>query len=168
MDGIRAGRVWVGMGGLLEGLDVVAFADDLGALPVTLGGRLRVRRGATVTVVITARLARRPNGAGEIPRLRRLDLIQGAVTAPSTDPDRFTVPDVRVVESFEPRRWPGAFAVFTHTFRNVRAPFYLRLRGTDGRAHAAGGIEPRMDVYGEADPWSDLWCYANPIFVEPR
>jgi hypothetical protein len=46
--------------------------------------------------------------------------------------------------------------VFKHTFRRVREPFYVRLRGTDGKHHAAGGIEPLMDVHGDADPWADL------------
>jgi hypothetical protein len=27
---------------------------------------------------------------------------------------------------------------------------------------------PAMDEVGNADPWNDLWFYANPIFVIPR
>jgi len=57
-------------------------------------------------------------------------------------------------------------AVFQHTFRNVRDPFYVRLRGTDGNVHAAGSLEPRMDPAGGVDPWSDLWTYSNPVFVD--
>ena len=27
---------------------------------------------------------------------------------------------------------------------------------------------PKLDVIGDADPWSDLWFYTNPIWVLPR
>jgi hypothetical protein len=37
---------------------------------------------------------------------------------------------------------------------------YLRLRGTNTEE-----LEPTPDPIGE-DPWSDLWFYANPIFIE--
>jgi len=30
-----------------------------------------------------------------------------------------------------------------------------------------GACYPAMDVLGSADPWQDLWFYANPIFVVP-
>jgi hypothetical protein len=169
MDGIRGGRVWVGMGGLIEGLDVQVTTDGF-AYPATLGGRVSVRRGDNVTVRIKVRLATAPNGTGEIPRLARMDLIRGAVTGPVADLDTYTAADVSVVESFEPggHRENDGSVVFRHTFLGVREPFYVRLRGTDGRRHAPGGIEPLMDVHGDADPWADLWCYANPVFVDIR
>jgi hypothetical protein len=50
-------------------------------------------------------------------------------------------------------------------FRGVDGPFYLRLRGSDGKRLTDGG-SPVMDVVGDADPWSDLWFYANPVFVD--
>ncbi|GLZ30358.1 hypothetical protein Lesp02_25470 [Lentzea sp. NBRC 105346] len=158
MEGLRAGRVWVSHGGLVDDLRFSVYGTGGGA---TLGERLRVRRGSDVTVVIRARLATRPNSAGFIPRLRRIDLIRGAVSGPSADPAAMVSPRVDVARSFEPR-WH--YAVFTHTFRNVREPFYLRLRGTDGNR----GFEPQADVPGAANPWEDLWCYSNPIFVEVR
>ncbi len=52
-----------------------------------------------------------------------------------------------------------------HTFRDVRGPFYVRLRGTDGMRTAPGSIEPAMDGPRD-DPWSDLWFYANPVFID--
>ncbi|SCF68011.1 PHP domain-containing protein [Streptomyces sp. Ncost-T10-10d] len=168
MDGIRSGRVWVGMGGLIQGLDLRVSSDGHD-YPATLGGRVSVRRGGNVKVRIAIQLATQPGGHGEIPRLARVDLIRGAVTGAAADRDTFTAPDVSVVESFEPgRRTNGAQVVFTHTFRNVREPFYVRLRGTDGKRQASGSIEPLMDVQGDADPWSDLWFYANPVFVDVR
>ncbi len=54
---------------------------------------------------------------------------------------------------------------FTHVFKGVDGPFYLRLRGSDGNRLAADG-GPVMDVSGAADPWSDLWFYANPVFID--
>ncbi|MEV5960507.1 hypothetical protein AB0L70_02010 [Kribbella sp. NPDC051952] len=26
---------------------------------------------------------------------------------------------------------------------------------------------PKLGVVGDADPWVDLWCYTNPIWVLP-
>ena len=52
---------------------------------------------------------------------------------------------------------------------------YLRVRGTDGKRSAVGLMGasvdpagPAIDVVGDADPWQDLWFYANPIWVVPR
>jgi hypothetical protein len=39
---------------------------------------------------------------------------------------------------------------------------YIRVRGTSGAE-----LEPAPDPDGE-DPWSDLWFYANPIFLNQR
>ena len=73
-------------------------------------------------------------------------------------------PETIVAASFHVA--PGAVEVsIEHTLHNVRRPFYVRLRGTDGLLAAPGSIEPRPDESG-ADPWSDLWFYANPIFVD--
>jgi len=77
-----------------------------------------------------------------------------------------TAPGTRVVRSFEPRWAPGRQVTFQHTFRNVREPFYVRVRGTDGKEHVDGGIEPTPDVIGQSNPFEDLWLYANPIFVD--
>jgi hypothetical protein len=157
MEGLRAGRAWVCHGGLIDDLRFQVWSHSGRA---GLGETLVVRRGADVTVQITVRLATRPNSAGFVSKLARLDLIRGAVTGP-VSPDSASNPDVAVTRSFEPRR----HGVFTHTFRNVRTPFYVRLRGTDGKR---GGVEPQADVVGQADPWQDLWAYTNPIFVDVR
>ncbi|TCO52482.1 PHP domain-containing protein [Actinocrispum wychmicini] len=162
-EGLRSGRVWITHGGLADNLEFSAYSSE--GRTATIGGRLRVRRGANVTVVLAARLASCPNASGSIPRLRRLDLIQGPVTGPST-PDAAHVDGVTVAESFEPRWWPGNTVFFKHTFRNVRAPFYVRLRGTDGNRHTPNGIEPIADIVGQSDPFQDLWCYTNPIFID--
>ncbi|MBP2473486.1 hypothetical protein JOF53_002358 [Crossiella equi] len=163
MAGLRAGRVWVGHGGLVDALETHVFAADRLSWPVGLGGRLRVRRGTDVTVAVLARLAARPNSSGALPRLGRLDLIRGPVLGTAPDRQAWHVDGVSVVRSYEPRFRPGWTVGFRHTFRDVRESFYVRVRGTDGRR---GGTEPAQDVRGQADPWQDLWCYGNPVFVE--
>ena len=173
MAGIRDGRIWVSHGDLIRGLDVRVRAHGGDRSGVTLGGRLGVRAGTDVEVRIVVRLADRPNLAGIVPTLARVDLIAGAVTGATADRDTFTAPDTGVVRSFEVGRSSGQ-VVLTHTFRDVRAPFYLRLRGTDGNRSAPGlfgpavdPAGPAIDVVGQADPWTDLWFYSNPVWVLP-
>ncbi|MGI4894862.1 MAG: hypothetical protein ACRYF3_07100, partial [Janthinobacterium lividum] len=54
---------------------------------------------------------------------------------------------------------------FTTTLRGVADPLYVRFRGSDGN-HAAADGHPRVDRIGDSDPWDDLWCYTNPVFVD--
>jgi hypothetical protein len=173
MAGIRAGRIWVSHGDLIRGLDVRVRVRGGDRAGVTLGGQLRVRRGADVEVRIAITLAGRPNPAQLVPTLERVDLITGRVTGAVGDRDTFTTPDTRVVRSFEVGRNSGRI-VLTHTFHDVRDPFYLRLRGTDGNRSAPGLLGaavdpagPAIDVVGNADPWTDLWFYSNPVWVLP-
>ena len=165
MRGIRQGRMWVAHGDLIWSLDVRVgrrgFADRQG---VTLGGRVTVRRGDDVEVRVRIGLPKTPNGSGQKPRLARVDLITGKVHALRRRPAAIEAPETVVAASFSVA--PRAVEVSVHhTLRNVRQPFYLRLRGTDGMLSAPGSIEPRQDEAG-ADPWSDLWFYANPVFVD--
>jgi len=69
-----------------------------------------------------------------------------------------------VVQTFEVKGG-GRRAKFDYTFKNVQQSFYLRLRGSDGRQVDANG-NPPIDVKGDANPWEDLWFYANPVFVD--
>jgi hypothetical protein len=175
MDGIRGGRVWVDHGGLIAGLDVRArvAGDRRHNSGVPLGGVLQVRRGTPVELTIEIDLADQPNWAEFVPTLARVDLIAGAVTGPVSDPDAFTAPRTKVVKSFEVN--PGTGKVtFTHSLGRVDEPFYLRVRGTDGKRSQPGPLGasvdplgPAMDLPGDADPWQDLWFYANPIWVLP-
>jgi hypothetical protein len=176
MDGIRDGRIWVDHGALLKGLDVRVrvTGDRSRSAGATLGGTLSVRTGARVELSITVDLATQPNWAQFVPKLARVDVIAGDVTGPVADKDTFTAPGTKVVRSFEvgtgrPR------VTFTHAFGPVEKPFYVRVRGTDGNRGAPGfhgpAVDPRgpaIDVVGNADPWTDLWFYANPIWVLPR
>ena len=54
---------------------------------------------------------------------------------------------------------------YTLTLRGVQDPFYVRFRGGDGR-HADADGHPLVDRIGDSDPWDDLWCYTNPVFVD--
>jgi hypothetical protein len=162
MEGIRLGRVWVCHGDLIESLQVRAEGED--GTRATLGGTARVVQGGSVDVKIKIRPARRPNLAGTLPRLARVDLIAGPVTGAGANRDSMTAPQTHVVRSWDISRDDDQIEL-EHSFENVRGPMYFRLRGTDGNAHAAGSIEPRLDPV-PIDPWSDLWFYSNPIFVD--
>jgi len=72
-------------------------------------------------------------------------------------------------------RAQGGTATFTHRVRAVEGPFYVRVRGTDGKRSQVGiygaSVDPEgpaLDVVGDADPWEDLWFYTNPVFVVPE
>jgi hypothetical protein len=171
MAGLRAGRVWVDHGGLISGLDVRVRA---GGDWVTLGDALVVKAGRQVQLSITIDLANGPNWAQFVPTLARVDVIRGAVAGAVADKDTFTAPDTKVVQSFDVNSSTGQVS-FTYDLGTADAPFYVRLRGTDGNRSAVGyrgaAIDPKgpaMDVPGSADPWTDLWFYTNPIWVLPK
>ncbi|MFJ2720013.1 PHP domain-containing protein [Streptomyces sp. NPDC087437] len=170
MDGIRAGRVWVDHGGLISGLNAQLRS---GGKAVTLGDVLHVRRGSQVDLVVEISLANGPNWAQFVPKLARVDVIQGDVTGRVSDKDVFTTPDTKVVKSFEVDKSTGSVRL-TYSLGRVDKPVYVRLRGTDGNRTAVGlrgaavdPAGPAMDVVGDADPWKDLWFYSNPMWVLP-
>jgi hypothetical protein len=174
MRGLRAGRVWVDHGRLLEALDVRARVAGAGQTGVPLGGALHVRTGAHVELVIKVKLASVPSWGQFVPRLARVDVIQGNVTGAAADLDSFTAPDTRVVRSFDVSDETGVVTL-TYDLGSVHGPVFLRVRGTDGNRSAPGlygaavdPAGPAMDAPGDADPWGDLWFYANPIWVLPR
>jgi hypothetical protein len=169
MAGLRAGRVWVDHGQLVDGIDVRLGYDDR---RVTLGGRLRVRRGQRLTLTVTVTTASRPNYRGEVPRLAHVDVIRGAVRGPSGNRDEWRAPDTRVVRTVETGDRTG-----TYTLRiplgEVHEPSYVRLRGSDGRRHGPGlrgrDVDPHGPIPhapGDGDPWLDTWLYTNPIFID--
>ncbi|MBQ1093822.1 PHP domain-containing protein [Streptomyces sp. B93] len=170
MDGIRAGRIWVDHGQLLSALDVRVSGGSRWA---TLGGALHVKKGTKVTLTVDVALAGGPNWAGFVPRLARVDVIQGDVTGEVSDKDTFTAPTARVVRSYEVNKSTGTVRL-TYDLGKVDRPVYVRLRGTDGKRGAVGAMGaavdpagPALDVVGDADPWQDLWFYTNPVWVLP-
>ena len=100
-------------------------------------------------------------------------LVTFQVPGPAADQDTLAAPQTRVVKMFDVPGKTNRFRL-SLTFRDVSAPFYLRLRGTDGHRLGTGFYPdqdpdgPRMDIIGGADPWKDLWFYTNPVFVDVR
>ncbi|MGW1163474.1 histidinol-phosphatase [Streptomyces sp. NPDC002519] len=172
MAGLRAGRVWVDHGHLLDGLDVRLKRDGDPGRGVTLGGRLRVRKGEKLTLDVTVTTASRPNPQGILPRLAQVDVIRGAVRGPVADRDTWQAPDTKVVQT---RDVSGRTGTYTLRFPLTAGSesFYVRLRGSDGNRHGAGFLGAVVDPHGpvphtpgDGDPWADTWFYANPVFVE--
>ncbi|MGW3646331.1 PHP domain-containing protein [Streptomyces sp. NPDC000878] len=170
MDGIRAGRIWVDHGQLISGLDVRVSG---GGRWSTLGGALHVKRGTKVTLTVDVTPAGGPNWAGFLPKLAKVDVIQGDVTGPVADRDTFTAPSAKVVKAYEVNKPTGTVRL-TYDLGRVDRPVYVRLRGSDGNRSAPGALGaavdpagPAIDVVGDADPWKDLWFYTNPVWVLP-
>ncbi|MFE6176345.1 PHP domain-containing protein [Streptomyces sp. NPDC056464] len=170
MEGIRAGRIWVDHGQLLSALDVRVSGGHRWA---TLGGALHVRKGTNVTLTVDVAMAGGANWAGFVPKLARVDVIQGDVTGPVADKDTFTAPTAKVVKSYEVNKSSGTVRL-TYDLGKVDRPVYVRVRGTDGNRNAVGPMGaavdpagPAIDVVGDADPWRDLWFYSNPVWVLP-
>jgi len=171
MNGMRAGRVWVDHGALLDSLDVRLRA---GGDEVSLGGVLTARRGTPVTLTIRIQTAVLPNWSQVLPKLARVDVIRGAVTGPAGDRDAFSAPGTRVVQSYDVSAQQGSISL-SYALGPLDDGLYVRLRGSDGNRLAPGlngaAVDPAgpvMDVVGDADPWNDLWFYTNPMWVLPR
>ena len=158
LDGIRSGRVFVTLGDLVSEVWVEASG---GGDRAETGGTLQVEAGADVTVTIRVRDPEGENHRGERPSVSRVDLISGAVTGPVQDRDSDHNPTTQVIRRFDAGEWTRDGEVIEMSFTlAVDAPIYLRIRGTNGAE-----MEPEPDPRGE-DPWSDLWFYSNPIFIE--
>jgi hypothetical protein len=159
MEGIRSGRIFVSTGDLVSRLDVHASS---GAQRVMIGQTITVSRGVDVDVSIRFIDPETPNHRGENPAVRRVDLIVGEVRGPAADRSSDTNPTTRVVQRFTRADWRrvGSSREMHHRLENVQGDLYLRVRGTNGAE-----AEPGPDSLDE-DPWSDLWFYSNPIFVE--
>jgi hypothetical protein len=164
MRALKSGLILTTHGGLIDGADIrVTTSDD--AQGVTTGGRTFVNKGGTVTATITIDLASRPNYIGDIPLLKKVDLISGPITGPVTDQQTMFAPNTKVEKTFEVSQTSGQ-VVLTYTYKNVGSSFYLRYRGSDGKKLAANGVDPVMDTMGDANPWNDLWFYSNPVFID--
>ncbi|MFJ8539417.1 PHP domain-containing protein [Streptomyces sp. NPDC093591] len=172
MAGLRAGRVWLDHGHLLDGLDVRLKRDCDSGRGVTLGGRLRVRKGEKLTLSITVTSASRPNPQGIVPQLAHVDVIRGAVRGPVTDRDTWKAPDTKVVQTRDVSGRTGTYTLRVPLTAGDES-FYVRLRGSDGNRHGAGYLGASVDPHGpiphepgNGDPWTDTWFYSNPVFVD--
>ena len=163
LDGLRNGRVFVTLGDLVSEVEVTAMSAD-GVQRADIGGRLEVAAGSDVTIIIRVRDPAGKNFGGYAPSVARIDLIQGDVTGPAADRRLDVNPTTRIVRSFKAGAWArdGERLSMTYVLKDVRRSSYVRIRGTNGAE-----LEPQPDPLGE-DPWSDLWFYANPVFIAVR
>jgi len=160
LDGLRNGRVFTVLGDLVSELDVTVQTAD-GRRKAEIGGTLSVQPGDDVIVIIRARDPAGANFGGTRSDVERVDLILGAITGPVRDRTTDSSPTTRIEKRFTARDWTrdGESLSMVHMIRNVTGPIYLRVRGTSGAE-----LEPTADSAGE-NPWSDLWFYANPVFI---
>jgi hypothetical protein len=161
LDGLRAGRAFVVAGDLISALDIEARS---GGARAAVGETLHAAAGADVEITIRFRVPATPNPHGERPQVARVDLIAGNVTGLATDRQQDRNETTRVVERFDTGRWTknGEDYTITTTLPKVETRMYFRVRGT-----STGQLEPAMDPKGE-NPWSDLWFYSNPIFIDVK
>lgn len=162
LDGLRHGRVFVTTGDLISEL-YVSVAAQGGSEHAAIGGTLKVPGDTKlVEVAIRFRPPSMPNARGQIPQVTRVDLIVGSITGPVADRNATSNPTTRIEHRFAPRYWKleDGYLTMRHTMMAPDGDFYVRVRGTN-----TDELEPSIDPAGE-DPWSDLWFYSNPIFVE--
>ncbi len=171
MAAMRAGRVWVDHGGLIESLDIRLRA---GHDEVPLGGVLHAKKGSSVTLVVNVTPAQITNWADVIPALKKIDLIRGSVTGAVKDQDVFAAPKTKVVKTWDVSGKKENFTL-TLDLGKLEEGFYVRLRGSDGNRLAVGlngkAVDPsgpKIDVVGDANPWEDLWFYTNPLWALPK
>ncbi|MER5377136.1 PHP domain-containing protein [Streptomyces sp. NPDC002553] len=172
MAGLRAGRVWLDHGHLLDGLEVRLTREGDRGRGVTLGGRLRVRRGEKLTLSVTVTTASRANPWGILPELAHVDVIRGAVRGPVSDRDAWRAPDTKVVRTKDVSGRTGTYSLRVPLTAGDES-FYVRLRGSDGKRHGPGYLGASIDPHGpvphepgNGDPWADTWFYSNPVFVD--
>ncbi len=158
---IREGHVFVTTGDLISELWVTAEVVG-GERIASIGDALRVPSGSTVRVTIRFLDPVEPNHRGETPEVARVDLIAGEVHGPVEDRSTDVNPTTRVLSRMAADAWSsdGPYRIMTFELENVTHDGYVRVRGTNTQE-----LEPQPDPRGE-DPWSDLWFYSNPIFLE--
>lgn len=174
MSGLRAGRVWVDHGRLVDSVDVQIRAKRNRRPGCTLGEIATPSRGTALELVVTIVTTSTPNWAQFVPVLAKVDVIRGAITGPASDRDTIRAPGATVVKTFDVHDRRGRFEL-VYDLGPADRPFYVRLRGSDGKRGQPGiygaSVDPSgpaVDVLGHADPWQDLWFYTNPVWVVPR
>jgi TonB-dependent receptor len=162
LDGVRNGRVFVATGDLVSEVDVAA--ETRGASRTGIGGTIPVHSGDAVRITMRVRDPESPNARGQRPSVARVDLIIGDIRGPSSDRSLDGNPTTEVVRRFTAADWTrrGEVLTMSYTIPKLTRSVYVRVRGT-----STTELEPAPDHRGE-DPWSDLWFYANPIFLTIR
>ena len=155
LDGLRSGRIFAVAGDLVTELDVISEAAGQTA---EAGGTLRVASHESVDITIRFLDPNTTNEHGDNPSVRRVDLILGEIGGSGSDGNETT----RVVARFTEEEWSreGDRYRISTTLPTIADDVYVRVRGTNTQE-----TEPLMDEFGE-DPWTDLWFYSNPLFIE--
>jgi hypothetical protein len=177
VDGLRAGKSFSAMGGLINELDLTAAS---GGPATEMGGTLDVSSGSSVTITIRFK-SPATNYHGDVPVVDHVDLIAGNVTGlidPSSPAFKTTTtnPSTHVVQRFTSADWTvdgEGFNVITKTIDNVTSDMYVRLRGSNlgvgvkYQTSANGNplIDMKMGRNTATKAWADLWFYSNPIFI---
>jgi hypothetical protein len=166
---LKSGNIFVTTGDLIDELDL--SAQEQGAAEsqsAKAGESLQVKAGSDVLVQIRFRVPAALNGGQERPQVARLDLIGGFVTGPASERNSDEAPQTRVLQRFDQTEFKkvsddshGVVYQLSYSLKNLQQSQYIRLRGTNQREE----LEPKADTKGE-DPWSDLWFYSNPVFIE--
>lgn len=176
---LKSGHVFVTTGDLIDELDLIAQERGVqqqgvqvqgagSAQTAKAGESLKVKAGSDVTVQIRFRVPAALNGNRERPQVARLDVIGGLITGPAADRNNDEAPQSRVLQRFDQTEFlklaadsNGVVYQLRYALKNVQQSQYIRLRGTNQRDE----LEPIADTKGE-NPWSDLWFYSNPVFIE--
>ena len=158
LESLRSGRMFVVTGDLITALDVT-LSD--GVSSAGWGETLKTKQGSKLTLEIAVTDPEEMNHAGRNPSLNRVDVIMGEVTGRQANADLAQNPSTAVVERVSRNAFEGGDGHYLiRTELTADANGYLRLRGTN-----TNSLEPEKDPLGE-DPWSDLWFYSNPVFIE--
>lgn len=156
LDNLRAGRMFVTTGDLIDALDFTISAGDQSAM---MGELLIVDAGTEVTLSLRYSDPQTRNAHGDNPEVKRIDVIAGSISGPVNDPRSFENQTTKVIKRFATTGKPNDELTFTV---KLDAPTYFRIRGTN-----TDELEPEKDPKSE-NPWDDLWFYSNPIFVHNR
>jgi hypothetical protein len=160
MEGLRAGRMFVVHGDLIDRLE---FSVRSGRRTARMGETLPVRRRTqSVEVRIRLHMPAEPNAAGRRPRPEQVQLIAGVLGGRASDADRQEDGTARIAAEWTADRWQSRQDGWLEMRFMLPLPpggAYLRVRGSN---HPAG--DPVLDS-PTINPWDDLWFYSNPIFV---
>lgn len=173
MDGLRNGRVFVTTGDLVNQLNVTAQTRKKQPVHGKAKGHtasigetldLHGNKAQDVTVTIRLRDPNANNSHGDNPKVNRVDLIVGNITGKVQDRSQATNPTTKVVARFNENDWKkdGEYNTLSYKIKNVDKDSYIRVRGTN-----TNELEPKIDPRGE-NPWTDLWFYSNPIFLNMK
>lgn len=159
LEGLRSGRIFAVAGDLIRELDLVAKS---GRRSANLGETLSIDVGQPVTLDIRFRDPATRNAGGQNPTVARVDVIVGEVRGRGENGVTNRNETTKVVARLTPQQWSRRDETVTiaTALPRLERNSYVRIRGT-----STGDLEPPMDVPGE-NPWSDLWFYSNPIFIE--